>query len=82
MASSDALAPLAQMLATLPDESVEGLLSTFGSVVQVLSPAVRPAAAQMLRESAAGCASATRRERLLRAAGDIAAGQVCAVPPA
>jgi hypothetical protein len=82
VASSDALAPLAQRLATLPDESVEGLLSIFDSVVQVSSPAPRPAAAQMLHDSAAGYASATRRERLLRAAGDIAARQVCAAPPA
>jgi len=79
--ASDALAPLAQMLATLPDESVEGLLSAFDSVVQVSDAALRPSAAEMLRDTAARCPNAARRERLMRAAGDVAAGQPCAVAP-
>ena len=35
MTGSDALAPLAQMLTSLPDESVEGLLYSFNAVVNV-----------------------------------------------
>ncbi len=79
--ASDALAPLAQMLATLPDESVEGLLYAFDSMVQVSDASLRPSAAQMLRDTAVGCLNPTRRDRLMRAAGDIAAGQPCAVAP-
>jgi hypothetical protein len=78
---SAALVPLAQMLATLPDESVEGLLSAFDSVVQVSDPSLRSSSAQLLRDTAAGCANPTRRARLMRAADDIAAGQPCAVAP-
>ena len=69
------------MLATLPDESVEGLLFAFDSLVGVADAAVRPAAARMLQDSAPACPNPTRRERLLRAAADIAAGQPCAVAP-
>jgi hypothetical protein len=79
--ASDSLVPLAQMLATLPDESVEGLLSAFDSVVRASDASLRSSAAQLLRDTADGCANPTRRERLLRAADDIAAGQPCAVAP-
>ena len=81
MTGSDALAPLAQMLTSLPDESVEGLLYSFNAVVNVSGAAVRPTAAQMLRDSAAVCASEARRDRLLRAADHIAAGEPCAAAP-
>src|ERR1700742_857301 len=81
MTGTDALAPLAQMLTSLPDESIEGLLYSFDAVVNVSDAAVRPTAAQMLRDSAAGCASESRRDRLLRAAADVAAGQHCAAMP-
>ena len=79
--ASDALVPLAQMLATLPDESVEGLLSAFDAVVRVSDASLRSSAAQLLRDTAAGCPNPTRRERLMRAADDIAAGEPCAVAP-
>ena len=69
------------MLASLPDESIEGLLYSFDAVVNVSEAAVRPTAAQLLRDSAAACASESRRDRLLRAAADIAAGQPCAAMP-
>lgn len=81
MASYDALASLAHMLASLPDESVDGLLVTYETMVDVGDATVRPRAAQLLRDSAAGCQNLARRERLLRAAGDIDACQPSALTP-
>jgi len=79
--ASDALAPLAQMLATLPDESVDGLLYAFDSAVQVSDASQRSSAAQLLRDTGSGCSNPARRERLLRAAGDVEAGRPCAAAP-
>jgi hypothetical protein len=79
--ASDALAPLAQMLATLPDESVEGLLFAFDSAVQVSDASQRAPAAQLLRDTGSSCSNPARRERLMRAAGDVEAGRPCAAAP-
>ena len=82
MAGHDALASLAEMLANLPDESVESILVTFDSLVDVSDASVRPVAAQMLRDSAEGCRNPTRRDRMLRASRDVAAGPPCALTAA
>lgn len=66
------------MLTILPDEAVENLLVTFDSVLDVSGAELRPMAAEILRAQAAGCANEARRDRLLRAAGEVAAGGACA----
>ena len=78
MANRAALESIAQMLVDLPDEAVEGLLVTFDALLDVSGSELRPIAAEMLRARAAGCSNPTRRDRLLRAAGDVAAGHACA----
>jgi hypothetical protein len=69
------------MMASLPDESVESLLVTYETMVDVGDATARPRAAQLLRDSAAGCRNPLRRERLLRAAGDLDARQPAALTP-
>jgi hypothetical protein len=66
---------LAAMMPTLPDESVEGLLSTY--TLLVTGDEQRPAAAQLLRSTAEGCTNPARRDRLMRAAEAIATGVPC-----
>jgi hypothetical protein len=78
MANLEALESVAQMLVNLPDEAVESMLVTFDALLEVSGSEVRPIAAEMLKTSATGCSNPTRRERLLRAAGDVVAGRACA----
>jgi hypothetical protein len=78
MANREPLESIAQMLANLPDEAVESLLVTFDALLDVSDLELRPIAAEMLRARAAGCSNPTRRDRLLRAAGDVVAGCACA----
>jgi hypothetical protein len=67
MANREALESIAQMLVSLPDEAVESLLVTFDALLDVAGLELRPIAAEILRDRAAGCSNLTRRERLLRA---------------
>jgi len=76
------LESLAGYLISLPDESVEGLLSTFDAVVNASSETQRPPAAELLRRTAHSSPDPARRDRLLRAADAIAAGQPAATPGA
>jgi hypothetical protein len=76
-----ALQSIAGLLVSLPDESVEGMLVTFDALAGVSDEALRPAAAQLLRNAAGSCQDAARRERLLKAAAAVAAGQPCALTP-
>jgi hypothetical protein len=78
MANRAALESIAQMLVSLPDEAVESLLVTFDALLDVSGFELRPIAAEMLRDRAAACPNPTRCGRLLRAAGDVAAGHACA----
>lgn len=66
------------MLVYLPDEAVENLLVTCDALLDVSDSGLRSIAAEMLRDRAADCPNPTRRERLLRAAADVAAGRACA----
>jgi hypothetical protein len=70
---------LSHLLATVPLESVEGLLVTFDALVNVSDD--RAAAAQMLRTAASECSDPERGERLKLAAADIEAHQPCAFTP-
>jgi hypothetical protein len=50
--ASVALESIASLLASLPDESVEGLLVTFDALAGVSDDGLRPVAAQILRNAA------------------------------
>jgi hypothetical protein len=77
--SNGALESIAGLLSSLPDESVEGLLVTFDSLLAVSEGLSRPTAAQLLRNAADACRDPARRDRLLEAAAAVAAGQPCAL---
>ena len=77
MYATNALESIAGLLPILPDESVEGLLATYESLVT--DEAMRTAAAQILRNAAAACHDTKRCGRLLRAASAIATGQACSL---
>lgn len=81
MDATAALQSIAGLLTSLPDASVEGLLVTFDTLAGVSDEALRPAAAQLLRNAADSCQDAARRQRLLEAAGTLAARQPCALTP-
>src|ERR1019366_4526309 len=66
---SVALESIAGLLASLPDESVEGLLVTFDKLAGVSDDGLRPVAAQIFRNAAESCQDATRRKRLLGGGG-------------
>jgi hypothetical protein len=65
----------------MPAEAVESLLVTFDTLAGIGGDAGRPDAARWLREAAEGCADPLLKERLLRAAGSVAAGEPCALTP-
>jgi hypothetical protein len=65
----------------MPDEAVEALLLTFDTLVNVSDSGARPFAAELLRQAAATAQSPGRRERLLKAAEEVAASQPCALTP-
>jgi hypothetical protein len=73
--NTGALESIAGLLPSLPDESVEGLLLTYDSLVNVSN---RPAATEILRRMAAQCEVSARRDRLIRAAEAVGAGQTSA----
>jgi hypothetical protein len=63
------------------DESVEDALVTFDVLVGVSDAGSRSASAQILRNAAAACQYPARRDRLLKAADAVAAGEPCALTP-
>jgi len=77
--ATGALESIAGLLTSLPDQSVEDLLVTFDALVGVSDEALRPAAAQLLRNTAESSHDPARRDRLLGAAGAVEAGQPCAL---
>lgn len=79
MDATGALESIAGLLTSLPQQSVEDLLVTFDALVGVSDESLRPAAAQLLRKTAETSQDPARRERLLSAAGAVAAGQPCAL---
>ena len=81
MDSTDALRSIIQTLPALPAESLESTLVAVDSLVGVSDALCRPAAAAMLRETAAQCPETACRERLLQAAEALSAGQPCALTP-
>jgi hypothetical protein len=74
--SAGILQNLADLLTRLPDESVEGLLFAFQSVVDGLDETGRESAVQLLQGAAGACAEDWRRERLAQAAEALANGGV------
>lgn len=58
----------------LPDESVEGLLFAFNSVVNTLDAPGRASAIELLKGSAGTCSEAARGDRLMQAAEALAGG--------
>ncbi len=78
---SGPLESIARYLVSLPDEAVEGLLATYDALVGVSAPEQRPVAADLLRRNAASAQDPARRDRLLRAADAVAAGQPSGHPP-
>ena len=66
----------------LPAEGVEAMLATFQSMAGTAGPSGPADGARILREVSAQCSDAGVRERLLRAAAAMDAGEVCAVVPA
>jgi hypothetical protein len=77
--ANGALESLAGLLPTLPDEAVEGLLVSFDTLVNVSDSETRPFASELLRRVAETGQIPGRRERLLRAADDVAASRPCAL---
>jgi hypothetical protein len=73
--SAEVLEQIAGLLASLPDESVEGMLVFFDSLVNQADAAVRASAGGILRGASAACAGEARRERLARAALAVEAGE-------
>ena len=65
-------------LPDVPDDVLESQLVTYDMFVSLEGVSCRPAAAILLRDAAQRCAQDSRRERLLRAADLVAAGQPCA----
>ena len=81
MDTAAALESLAKSLPSLPAEALESMLVTYDTLVSFADPDRRIAAAQYLRDAAGACPDEARRERLLRAAGAVEAGDSCALTP-
>ena len=81
MDATPALESIAGLLASLPDESVESMLVTFDALVGVSDAGSRSGAALLLRKTAESSQAPARRDRLLRAADAVEAGQPCALTP-
>ncbi|HLJ50534.1 MAG TPA: hypothetical protein VKU01_31190 [Bryobacteraceae bacterium] len=70
------------MIPGLPPEGVEAMLATFDTLVGMAGPTGRADGARILREVSAQCSDGVVRDRLLRAAATVEAGEVSAVVPA
>jgi hypothetical protein len=80
--TNETLEQIAGLLSGLPDESIEGMLVFFDSLVDTADPAGRSAAAEILRKAAAASSDTARRERLLQTAAAVEAGQPAGSPAA
>jgi hypothetical protein len=75
------LESIAKLLPGLPPENVEDILVNFDTLTSLGDDSDRPAAAQFLRAAAALCGEQTRKDRLLKAADSLLAGERCALTP-
>ena len=65
----------------VPEDTVESQLVTFDMFINLIGDGSREPAAKVLREAAARCTSDFHRERILRAADEVAAGRPCGFTP-
>ena len=75
------LESIARLIPSLPEPAIEQQLLTFDALLGVSDLPTRPAAAQLLRDASAASPDPACRERLLRAADAVAAGEPCAFTP-
>lgn len=71
----EVLESLAAMLSSLPDEAVEGILSSYDAAIRVSGATATAKGAQLLRQAAVNANSKERAERLIRAAEAVSCGQ-------
>ena len=81
MDTREPLASIAKTLSVLPADTVESTLLTFDTLVHFGDPGTRPEAAGFLRDAAAQCSDSSRKERLMRAADTLMAGEPLALTP-
>jgi hypothetical protein len=75
------LRSIAKSLPGLLRDAVESMLVTFDTLVHFGDQGTRPEAALFLRDAAAVCSDPARKERLLRAADSVDAGEAVAFTP-
>ncbi|HEY3740582.1 MAG TPA: hypothetical protein VGL53_12095 [Bryobacteraceae bacterium] len=75
------LSSIAAVFPALSDQAVEENLVIFDSLLNVSGAKYRPVVAEIVRNAASAAQSLERRNRLLRAAAAIAAGEPCALTP-
>jgi hypothetical protein len=81
MDTRETLRAIAKSLPGLPQDTVESMLVTFDTLVHFGDQEQRPEAALYLRDAAGECGDPAQKERLLRAADSVIAGQAVALTP-
>ena len=81
MDTREPLASIAKTLPALSPEGVESALMSFDTLVHFGAQEHRPEAAGFLRDAAEQCGDPSRKERLLRAADALIAGEPVAFTP-
>jgi hypothetical protein len=81
MDTNETLRAIAKSLPGLPQDTVESMLVTFDTLVHFGDQGQRPEAALFLRDAAVLCGDPAQKERLLRAADSVIAGQAVALTP-
>src|SRR5580692_3462782 len=81
MDTRETLASLAKALPALSEDNVESTLLSFGTLVDFGEQEHRPGAAGFLRDAAELCTDPAHKERLMRAAGAVIAGEPLALTP-
>jgi hypothetical protein len=81
MDTRETLRSIAKSLPGLPPDTVESMLVTFDTLVHFGDQGTGPEAALFLRDAAADCGDPAQKERLLRAADSVDAGEAIALTP-
>src|SRR5580704_11327903 len=81
MDTRETLRSIATTLPGLPQDTLESMLVTFDTLVHFGDQGHRPEAAGFLRDAAAQCGDPSQKERLLRAADSVDAGEAVALTP-
>jgi hypothetical protein len=79
MDTRETLAAIAKTLPALPPDGVESTLLSFDTLVHFGEQEHRPEAANFLRDAAEQCDDSSRKERLMRAADALVAGDPLAL---